>query len=56
MLFFTSDIQTKKKPPAGMLATEVRSGDAPKHTFPMKTDEKSNQSGKNTQTLFFEQK
>ena len=39
MLFFKSDIQTKKKPPAGMLATEVRSGDAPKHTFSMKTDE-----------------
>jgi hypothetical protein len=56
LLFFKSDIQTKKKPPAGMLATEVRSGDAPKHTFSMKTDEKSKKSGKNTQTVFFEQK
>ena len=39
-----------------MLATEVRSGDAPKHTFSMKTDGKSKKSGKNTQTVFFEQK
>jgi hypothetical protein len=39
-----------------MLATEVRSGDAPKHTFSIKTDEKSKKSGKNTQTVFFEQK
>ena len=33
-----------KKPPAGMLATEVRSGDAPKPPFPMKIDEKSKKS------------
>ena len=39
-----SDI-TKKKPPAGKLATEVRAGDAPKPPFSMKIDEKSKKSG-----------
>ena len=39
-VFPQSDITTKKKPPAGMLATEVRSGDAPKPQVSMKTDEK----------------
>ena len=54
MFHIKNDIfKKKKKPPAGMLATEVRSGDAPKHTFPMQTDEKSKKSGKNTQTAFF---
>ena len=37
MFFLKSDInQQKKKPPAGMLATEVRAGDAPKPPFPTK--------------------
>ena len=44
MFFGKSDIN-KKKPPAGMLATEVRAGDAPKHTFSMKTNQKSKKSG-----------
>ena len=35
----------KKKPPAGMLATEVRAGDAPKPSFSTKIDEKSKKSG-----------
>ena len=41
MFFLKSDIKQKKKPPAGMLATEVRAGDAPKPTFSMKSIEKS---------------
>ena len=40
MFFSKSDIYKKQKnPPAGMLATEVRSGDAPKPYFSMETDE-----------------
>ena len=38
----------KKKKTAGMLATEVRSGDAPKPSFSMKTYEESKKSGKST--------
>ena len=38
-MFFKSDIQNKQKKKAGMLATEVRSGDTPKPKFPMKTYE-----------------
>ena len=46
MFFLKSDIQkNKKKPPAGMLATEVRAGDAPKSSFSMKTYQKSKKSG-----------
>ena len=37
-----------KKPPAGKLATEVRSGDAPKPSFPMKTDEQLQKIWKST--------
>ena len=37
--------KTKKKPPAGKLATEVRSGDAPKPSFSTKSIEKSTKSG-----------
>ena len=51
-----SKVTTTKKSMPGMHHTEVRSGDAPKHTFSMKTDEKSKRFGKNTQTWFFEQK
>ena len=39
MFFRQSDIKQKKKPPAGMLATEVRTGDAPKPTFSTKSIE-----------------
>ena len=39
-MFFRKRDITKKKPPAGMLATEVRTGDAPKPAFSMKTIEK----------------
>ena len=46
MFFCKSDIKkTKKKPPAGKLATEVRAGDAPKPTFPMKTYKQLKKSG-----------
>ena len=46
MVFLKSDIQsTKTKPPAGKLATEVRSGDAQKQQFSMKTDDKLKKSG-----------
>ena len=43
MFFRKSDIK-KKKPPAGMLATEVRIGDAPKPPFPMETNQKTKKS------------
>ena len=46
MFFAKSDIKHKKqKPPAGMLATEVRTGDAPKLPFSRKT-EKNKEKGK----------
>ena len=38
MFFINTDINNNKKT-AGMLATEVRSGDAPKPPFSMKTYE-----------------
>ena len=40
MFFPKSDIEKQQKPPAGMLVTEVRSGDAPKPPVSMKTNEK----------------
>ena len=40
MVFLKSDIEKNKKPPAGMLATEVRIGDAPTPPFPMETHQK----------------
>ena len=40
-----SDIQKKNKPPAGKLGTEVRTGDAPKPSFSMKTCDKAKKSG-----------
>ena len=43
MFFLKSHI--KKKPPAGKLATEVRTGDAPKPPFAMNNYEKSKKSG-----------
>ena len=51
MLFRKSDIEQKKQhvKTAGMLATEVRSGDAPKPPFSMKTDAKSKKSGNQPQ-------
>ena len=48
MFFFKSDINKQKKNPAGKLATEVRSGDAPKPKFSMKTYEKSKKIRKST--------
>ena len=45
MFFLKSDIKTKKKNPAGKLATEVRAGDAPKAPFSTKTYEKLKKSG-----------
>ncbi len=48
MFFLKNDINNKKKPPAGMLATEVRSGDAPKPQFSTKTYEKSKKLRKST--------
>jgi len=47
VFFFKSDINNKKQT-AGMLATEVRTGDAPKPPFPMKTYEKSKKLRKST--------
>ena len=46
MFLHKSDINNKKKkPPAGKLATEVRTGDAPKPTFSIKSIEQSKKSG-----------
>ena len=46
MFFLKSDIKKKQQQKtAGMLATEVRAGDAPKPTFSTKIDEKSKKSG-----------
>ena len=44
MFFLKSDINKQKKT-AGMLATEVRAGDAPKPPFSTKTYEKLKKSG-----------
>ena len=50
MFFRKSDIQKQKKmPPAGMLATEVRAGDAPKPIISMKTYEKFKKYGNQPQ-------
>jgi hypothetical protein len=48
MFFLKSDIKTQKTT-AGMLATEVRAGDAPKPQFSMKTNQKSTKIRKSTQ-------
>ena len=45
IMFFRQSELKKKKPPAGKLATDVRSGDTPKPPFSTKTDEKSKKSG-----------
>ena len=50
MFFSKSDIRNKKKPPAGMLATEVRIGDAPKPTFSIKSIENQKNPEINTLT------
>ena len=46
MCFLKSDIQNKT---AGKLATEVRSGDAPKPSFSINTDDKLKKSGNQPQ-------
>ena len=40
MFFRKMTLTKKRKKAAGMLATEVRTGDAPKPPFPMKTQKK----------------
>ena len=49
MLLSKSDFQQKKRPLPGCLQTVVRSGDAPKPPFPIKTNKKSKKSGNQPQ-------